>query len=109
MAKFEPGELRDEPLVEAARYLDARTEEMGLVEMISSLGLDFEKLMYVVEQRALRGVLVLEGEEANFTTPTGIELNPRQRAMLFLLQPSVLDGIVIGWFGKQLALKEKEA
>jgi len=103
MSNFEPGELKDEPLVEAARNVNALADEHGLATAVTMLGLDTAKLRYLAEQRALRAMAAAEGRNLNPTRPEPVALDSMQRAALRIFTAAYMDGIAIGWEGRRLA------
>lgn len=94
---------KDHPLLVAARYNDAEAEDHGLREMVEKHGLDFHALEWTAEQRALRVVLLQNGQvmESGNECHT-IELSDQQRALLDALVPLYLDAILIGWRAKTI-------
>lgn len=99
---------RDHPLLLAARYNDAEAEDHGLRRTVEKHGIDFETLQYVAEQRALRIVMLQNGQlpEGQSTECRTIELSTEQRGLLDALVPLYLDAILIGWRANEIAGKD---
>lgn len=92
---------KDHPLVRAARYNDAMSEELGLEGYVDHLGLDLERAMHVATQRAIRMVVLQSrGQKTlNLMAKTGSlypPLSPAEQAQVPLMAALVLDGIAIG-------------
>ncbi len=107
--QFAPGELKDWPLARAARENDEATEQQGLSlpNVFESRGLDLEKTIYLADQRALMTIMRMEGRPMPaHATPVRLDLYQRSAHTLF--QAAYLDGMLIGWYGHQLALVEED-
>lgn len=100
-----------DPLLMAARYNDAEAEDHGIQGAVEKHGLDFESLRYIAEQRALRIVLLQNGEIERLrgTGYTRIELSAEQRTLVDGLTPLYLDAIFIGWRAREFANEESAA
>lgn len=90
-------------LGEAARFNDAQAEEIGLPAFAEQHGIDLQGLLYLAEQRGLRGILtlVMGVDPATLNMPLDapkvpIDLPENMRALLPLIQAAVVDGICIG-------------
>jgi hypothetical protein len=95
--------MKDHPLGLAARYNDADCEERGFPAVFPALGLEMDDVIYLAQQRALR---VLTGE-MDTTKPIPVPpLSARDMQQLVTLQACILDGIVIGWRGHQIAQRD---
>ena len=94
---------KDHPLLLAARYNDAEAEDHGVQGTVEKHGLDFDALNWVAEQRALRIVMLQNGElpESDNQCYT-IEVTDQQRALMDALVPLYLDAILIGWRAKEI-------
>ena len=102
----------DDPLAEASRMTNAMAEEVGLEATLKWLGLRTEagKLAYLGEQRALRAIAVspglklnLRGAEGDERVARAIVATPLWRDMRIVLIALFMDGVAIGWKGRQLA------
>lgn len=89
-------------LAEAARYADAESEEHGFEGYCKLHGIDPEALTYVAEQRGLRAVMVMRGENPNLVRSTPVALSRQEVELMTMFASSVINGIVIG-----LTLKER--
>jgi hypothetical protein len=90
-------------LIQASADSDALAEEIGLIPAIEQIGLSFEDVKYVAEQRALRALYVSTGREdqlrewANGTEDfPAVDLDPEERNQVKLLTACYLDGITLG-------------
>lgn len=110
MSKF-PRIDPDHPLTEAARYVNAYTEEHGLEATLEWLGLDVGtgELAYLCEQRSLRAIAAT-GLGANLgatgndeAIARAIMATPLWRDMRMLLIGCYIDGIAIGCKARELA------
>jgi hypothetical protein len=95
------------PLMEAARYNDARAEERGIEATLDDIGVNIETLDLVADQRALRLLILMShGESAlkqmESSGVTKMILSPSESAMVEWLKIACLDGVLIGWEGKRL-------
>jgi hypothetical protein len=100
-------QYRHHPLTEAARNMDAIAEEHGLHRTIEELGLNLGAIVHVASQRALRLVILTSrGEAALKSLNTGrhepVPLTPGENAMMERFTLAVLDGLVIGWKGRDI-------
>lgn len=92
----------ENPLIVAARYNDAESEEIGLEALVAKLGFDdLQALMHVCEQRALRVILLRRGGEAELRRVHGpdytrIPLTDFEKHELAYLTTVYLDAICIG-------------
>jgi hypothetical protein len=111
MARFEPGELADWPLVRAARELNAEAEEVGVGATVERHGLDMDKLQHIADQRAMRAVFARHGVNLNPDKPVLFDFTDEDKAMLPLLMAVSMEGMLIGWYGRELAelVAEEEA
>lgn len=91
-----PKMLGKDEFAEAARYSDARAEEHGLEEYMRQLGVDVPGLVYLVNQRALRAVMTLEGRNPNVWRTTVVKLSAEGERLLPYFASAEMDGIVIG-------------
>jgi hypothetical protein len=93
--------LDKDKLAEAARYADARTEELGgLVEWCKANDIDADGLMHVAEQRALRACMMIDGLNPNQTQRMTVRLSPEANALMPLLTAACMDGVAIGYTAK---------
>lgn len=108
MRNFFPGELKDDPLAEAARNVNALADEHGLEKAVELVGLEVDKMLYVSEQRGLR-VLAAQDDAGplNPTIPTPMFLSPVQQLALVSLTAAYMDGIAIGWEARRLAEEDR--
>ena len=88
------------PLVEAARYNDAQSEELGLKTMLDSNGVDLHALMHIAKQRALRLVVLRNHGEQGMKTmiENGFyDISAEDERLLLAFTTAFVDGIMIGW------------
>jgi hypothetical protein len=91
-------------IAEAARYADARAEELGLPGWCEANGVDLTGLLYVADQRALRAAMVMEGQNPQSLSPTEfsvVKLKPSTKALIPFLTSVILDGFAIGLTAKE--------
>jgi hypothetical protein len=91
--------ISDEDLKEAARYMDALSEEHGFEALMAMMDVDASGLHYVAGQRALRAAMILDGQDPtkmSRTTKTKIHLSKEVRELLPALTALAMDGIGIG-------------
>ena len=105
----------DDPLAEASRMTNAMAEEIGLEATLKWLGMrtDAGELAYLGEQRALRAVAASPGLGINLGTlgaggldeqvARAIVASELWRDMRMLMIALFMDGVAIGWKGRQLA------
>lgn len=101
------------PLAEAARVVNAVAEERGLDAALEWLGIKIGpgELAYLAEQRALRAVaaaglnlnLGTLGKPFDDQVAAAILRTPLWRDEQMLLVGLHMDGVVIGWKGRELA------
>jgi hypothetical protein len=93
-------------LAEAARYNDARAEDDGVQAAVAALGLDWDELTHVVEQRALRLVLLIHRGDAGLKewmkSGEPARLTVAERTDMMRLQAATIDGVTIGWAAHQI-------
>lgn len=101
------------PLLLAARYNDAEAEEHGFETVLQRIGLDFEALHHIAEQRALRAVLATSGKmgmlrrvAAGEVIPVA-EMNQRERETIAMYTGMYIDAIALGWRAQQLTHEEE--
>lgn len=110
--KFPPIE-KDHPLAVAARDVNAYTEEQASLEAaLDWLGLDLPmgELAFLCEQRALIGLanimfggnVTASPDVTNMILARVIE-TPLWQDMAPLLLALVMDGVAIGWKGREIA------
>lgn len=101
----------DHPLLMAARYSNAEAEDHDLATVFEKRGLKFADVQYLAYQRAMRARLAMTGriEEANSPQSGEVELDDADHAVIEMLVPTYLDGILIGWRGNELATQEASA
>jgi hypothetical protein len=89
-------------LAQAARDSDAIAEERGVVAAVEDVGLSYDDLKYVAEQRALRATLIhfdrLDELKAinDAQEFAAVELDAAEKAFLTLATAAYLDGITLG-------------
>ena len=92
-------------LAEAARYNDAAVEEHGLETWLKQNAIDAAGLFYIIEQRALRAAMLVDGQDPtkmSRTEMTTVNLSPQVKKLLPYFQAAVLDGIAIGIKAEQI-------
>jgi len=105
--------MKNHPLVEAARYGDAQAEEHGLIEALTSGGINPEIIQHVAQQRSLRLVILTNrGPEAMLEMTSGnetkeVHLTRNESEQMSQLVLAYLDGIYIGWLGADIASRSK--
>jgi hypothetical protein len=95
-------------LLEAARYADARHEELGLEGWATQENIDYEALIYVGRQRGLRVALLLSGHDPRVlsqTEPTDVSdlLTPEAEELMSYFAAATMDGIAIGIKARNLS------
>lgn len=83
----------------AARAADALSGEWGLDQWMIRNDVDADALLWVSEQRALRGALLHDGIDPRSlpqNKPTPVSLSDEATKLMPLLQAAVMDGIAIG-------------
>lgn len=107
----------DHPLAQAARIVNAYSEEQGLEATLGWLGMHVGagELAYLGEQRALRAVAAASvgvnmggGTQFDETVAHAIGETPLWRDMRVLLVGCYMDAIAIGWKAARLAEEEAE-
>lgn len=101
----------NDPLMLAARYNDADAEDHGTIQaVIERLGMDFDEVVYVAEQRALRLVLLRRGrlDELSRTEFQRLPMTEFERAEVEALTTLYLDGIALGWRAQMIERKDKD-
>ncbi len=107
-------QYRHHPLTEAARNNDAIAEEVGLGKAIQTFGLNMAALFHVAEQRALRLTLLTSRGEAamrevtSSIKPMPVALTADEEALSKRFTIALLDGICIGWRGREIDLNNEE-
>ena len=108
--------MRNHPFGEAARYGDAKTEEIGLVAYLSEIGIQMSDLDYLAQQRAIRVAAVMSQRKEmrallGETKPMPIpELTPSERISFRAAHLAYLDAVSIGWKAREIAERnEKDA
>jgi len=98
------GEMKSHPLAIAARYNDAEAEEYGVEKTVKRQGFDWDEILHVAEQRALR-VIAMDNPRLAAALKDGqaASLTADQLHGLIVLKSAILDGIMIGWRAKGLA------
>lgn len=106
--------MKDHPLGLAARYNDSDAEEHGFVETVTKQGLELSDVLYLAEQRAIRVVMLQEGRFEEFqrayatNQPATIVLSVEERLTVELLKVVYIDGILIGWRGRDIAIRQQD-
>lgn len=103
------------PLVEAARYANAYSEEHGLEKTVEWAEIDMtvSEFAYLSEQRAYRAIAAMmgmslgtSGEHGTFGLDDAIvyaiKQTPLWKDMGTLLMSCYMDGMMIGWVGRGL-------
>lgn len=100
------------PLTRAARDVNAHAEDHGLAETLRWLDIDVGEgeLAYLGEQRALRAVAasILGRVDLDDMTALAITQTPLWKDMRMLLIGCYMDGIAIGWRGRDLRANGEE-
>jgi hypothetical protein len=87
--------MTSEEIASSARYLDSQTETRGGDEVLKELGIDWDSLRYVANQRAIRLMLVLSGKKLP-TSMKHVKLTAIEEAVVDHLSMASMDGICIG-------------
>lgn len=108
-----PNARRDFSLRNACREIDDLADVgKPIQDIITDMGLDFEELRHVAEQRAMRCVLVLRGRGKELRDVddsgelTAIAFDPTEQASVDLFTSVAMDTLAIGWRGNQLHEEE---
>lgn len=94
---------KNHPLLMAARYNDAESEERqgNLHEWGERHGIDMDVVIYLAGQRALTAVLRMRGEKApELGGP--VSFTAEEHAVIEALTPIYVDAILIGWRAHEL-------
>lgn len=104
----------DHPLAEAARFSDAQAEEAESPRVpIEQIGMDFEAVSYLAEQRAIRAFLAKHGRmeemrQANAITRFSfMHFNVQEQEEIAWLTALYMDGMTIGWRGYQITEEKR--
>lgn len=84
-------------LSEAVRYNDAQAEERGFEGVVSHIFGETDTVLHVAQQRAMRYVLIGEGQPINEETMRSVLIDPGRRALMVRYMPIFLDGLCAGW------------
>lgn len=92
----------------AARYNDARAEEIPLPDMLKEMGLTWEDVSYIADQRAIRVVAVTSQRRelkmlllGNKDEPVRVpKFTPTEMISFNAAKLAIIDGLVIGWRAK---------
>ena len=96
----------------AARYNDAESEdnmsadpEVGLRTTVENHDLDFDVLLYIAEQRAIRIRLIETGRlgEMSRTQAVALSFSREDRDRIHVYTSLYLDSIFLGWRAKEIA------
>jgi len=108
-------EMKDHPLMLAARYNDARAEEVGVEAVLEQMGLALADVVYLAEQRALRVVAVFSTRPemkrllVNTNRPMAVpRMHDHERRVFQIAQTAYLDAIAIGYKAREIATRAKE-
>lgn len=98
--------IEHHPLTIAARELDEIESSTHLPQVVESMGLQADDLMYVARQRALRCVLLLVRkmpleQTKNINTLKIYKLSDYELYLLHLFTACEMDGMAIGWRAQQ--------
>ena len=97
-------DVKQHPMAVAARFNDARAEEVGLSGTLSGMGLDVDDMMHIARQRALRAVCVsLYQQPLSEELARKIIVDPQASSFLLMATTVALDGMAIGWEAKRIA------
>lgn len=114
----------DSPLIRAARENDALVDSGGLEHALRVIGVNFQTLRHIAEQRALRLRLIQTGRisEVQQQSPATIDGTTRQRLLnqdpyypklsaedneaITMLTSLYMDAIAIGWRGHQFETEQ---
>jgi hypothetical protein len=105
--------MKNHHLALAARYNDAKAESGGLEDVFADLDLEIDDVMYLAKQRAIRVVATLSDrpklKEAVLGWKTEMTpvppLTEMEKALYDAALYSSLDGIMIGYVGRELSMK----
>lgn len=89
-------DLRD-LLSEAVRYNDAQAEERGFEGVVSHIFGETDAVLHVAQQRALRMMLISQGQAINEETMRSMLANPSRHAEMVNLMSMFMDGLCAGW------------
>jgi hypothetical protein len=101
-------EMQNHPLARAARETNDRADQRGLIPTIRSYGLEAADLRYMAEQRALRALFASYGRNLQLKHPTTFQLSPSEERLMQTLVSAYMDGILIGWRGKEIETNGKQ-
>ena len=99
-------DMKDHPLAQAAREVNAYAEKHGLEETCEHYGLKIADVRYIAEQRALRALYAFRGINLNMTEPTILGLMQKDIPTYIQLTAAYMDGLVIGWRAKDFHIND---
>lgn len=88
-------------ILTAVRNADRETEIHGLQHWMQSHNVSISGLIYVANQRALRGAMVIDGQDPTNRTTTVVDLPPEIEAQLPTIAATWIDGFAAGLTVKQ--------
>lgn len=92
--------MNREELSEIVRYNDAASEEHGFVGILSRMGFDdFDAVMYVSSQRALRAYLIANGRISELEPLSRGEFSRHSdvdTSLISIMQAVFMDGLAAG-------------
>lgn len=95
--------LTRDNIAEAARYADARAEELGLPGWAAAYDIELDGLTYVANQRALRTGMTIEGRDPRKLDQTRmslVRLKPSTERLMPAFAATWMDGFAAGFTAK---------
>lgn len=101
MNKLRP-EMKDHPLSQAAREINDGPDRHDLAKTCANHGLKLDDVVYMAEQRALRALYARYGINLQLQKPAVLSLSKADEALMPTLIAAYMDGLLIGWRGKEI-------
>ena len=95
-------DMAKHPLAIAAREVNDLAEKKDLAETIEQYDLKLPDLLYMANQRALRGVYAAKGINLNLKEAVEIALSPEEKRLHVTLTSCYMDGLLIGWRAREI-------
>jgi hypothetical protein len=99
-------DMKDHPLAQAAREVNAYAEKHGLEETCEHYGFKIEDVKYIAEQRALRAIYAFRGVNLNMKEPQIVGLTRAEIPTYIQLTAAYMDALVIGWRAKEITMTD---
>jgi hypothetical protein len=101
-------EMASHPLAVAAREVNDRADERGLVATVRSYGLEAADLRYMAEQRALRALFASYGRNLQLKHSTTFQLSESEERLMKTLTSCYMDGLLIGFRAREILYEQNK-